>query len=373
MCAISRLDRVMWTSPVGRSIAPSGCSAGRRRSSCAPVSRSRSRGSAASSRRPRPRHTTNRPLPQRADEMPTGSVPAAFHEVIAERRLIAVTADPALAGYLREICGPRALFLAPPWAAERVRATGADVLDFHGPEQLARTDTDVLVLDTVGRLPGLRFRDLSRAAHVAVVRRRMLPAPGANRIRHDRMRGRLSSVGHERLALGQRTAHIEVFSVKSRAAGGPRRWFSPVLGVGGLLHLLTEAEVRYVVLRWFDDLPNLPPGEDLDLLIDDADLPMVDRIFADRPGTEPCDVYTVTGLPRSDLHGMAYLPPDLAAATLRDAVVMPGGFRVPAPEHAFLTLAYHAAYHKGPGCGLPSDAGSPAGEAIDHDYASALG
>jgi hypothetical protein len=140
-----------------------------------------------------------------------------------------------------------------------------------------------------------------------------------------------------------------------------------------LLDRLEDENVRYVVLRWFDDLPEIEPGEDLDLLVADEDLETVHGVLDASPGTFPVDLYTVSGLPGTDFRSVAYYPPPLAVGLLARSERHRSGYRVPSPRDHFLSLAYHALYHKGGGSGLPSTlTDRRPGAAPDHDYRAHL-
>jgi hypothetical protein len=137
---------------------------------------------------------------------------------------------------------------------------------------------------------------------------------------------------------------------------------------------LERRNVRYAVLRWFDTLPNVAPGEDIDLLVDDADVPkLLDLLPLGYVGV-PCDVYSASGLPATDYRGVAYYPPQLAERILANAVKVNNVCRAPAPRDYFFSLAFHAVYHKGPASGLPTALpGLEPMRAPDHDYRAVLG
>lgn len=154
------------------------------------------------------------------------------------------------------------------------------------------------------------------------------------------------------------------------------RVVSRSLGVPGLFRALENQGVDYVVLRWFESLPDVAPGQDIDLLVSDDGAHVVDGLLKrtrSRRGI-PCDVYSVTGLPSFDLRGAAYFPPTLASEILARAVQHPqSGARVPCAEDHFRSLAYHAIYKKGYKSGLPVSATEgPRDSARVHDYATAL-
>ena len=158
-----------------------------------------------------------------------------------------------------------------------------------------------------------------------------------------------------------------------RMALRPRRYLSPAVGVAGLGRRLAEEDVRHAVLRWFEELPAIEPGEDLDLLVADADLARLQAVLDEEPGTIPVDVYSESGLPGADFRTAAYYPPPLARGLLERSLRHPSGVRVPAPEDHLASLAYHAVYHKGPESGLPSRHALHALTPPDHDYAATLG
>ena len=152
-----------------------------------------------------------------------------------------------------------------------------------------------------------------------------------------------------------------------------RRYISPKMGIMGFLKELNREGIRYVVLRWFEDLPRPPPGEDIDFLVHDDDLEKMTDVLNNASGTLPCDLYSVSGLPGSSYLGMAYFPPFIAEDILRDRMLYEDYAYVPCPEHHFLSMAYHAAYHKAERSGLPERAGMGSEEAPgEHPYSEIL-
>jgi hypothetical protein len=279
----------------------------------------------------------------------------------AAGRLIAVTADLDVDRALRDVWAERYLRIAP---------------DGDWTARLARAGTDALLLDP--RAPGvgrLRFRDISAASTIYVLQRRSrgVGPGGIARIRRDVARGRLRPCGGHLLSDAVGGLSVDAFEVVQRRPVSARRWYPADEGPGGFIDRLRAAGVRFVVLRWYDELPQLPPGEDLDLLVADADVPIVERVLAERPGTEPCDLYSVSGLPGTDFHAMAYLPPALAHRLVVRGELLRGRFPVPNPHDALVALGYHVAYHKGLASGVPltRDA-APTVNNADHDYVDVL-
>lgn len=145
------------------------------------------------------------------------------------------------------------------------------------------------------------------------------------------------------------------------------------LGVAGFFEELERRKVRYVVLRWFNTLPHVGPEEDVDLLVDDADVSkLLDLLPLGYVGI-PCDVYSASGLPGTDYRGVAYYPPQLAEQILANAFKINALCRVPAPSDYFFSLSFHAVYHKGLASGLPTSLpGLKPLRSPDHDYHAVL-
>lgn len=145
---------------------------------------------------------------------------------------------------------------------------------------------------------------------------------------------------------------------------------------------LSTARCRYVVLRWFDGLPNIEPGEDIDILVHDEDVEKVRALLRPTPlsarllgraSLVRCDVYSASGLTGSSYRGIAYYPPHLAKGILERAVRHPSGAMVPAPLDHFYSLTFHALYHKGLHSGLPvAHPDLQSNPVPEHDYAHTL-
>jgi hypothetical protein len=168
--------------------------------------------------------------------------------------------------------------------------------------------------------------------------------------------------------------HLLVAKVKKvRPRKGARHFIPHRLGVTGLFQQFATHKLPYAVLRWFETLPHVEPGEDLDVLVDDDALEQVLAIMNAQPGIQPSDVYTPSGLPKSDYRNTPYYPPEMARRLLRNAITSNGVCRVPAPIEHFHSLAYHAVYHKGKQSGVPSRNGVVQSlKNPDHDYPAIL-
>lgn len=133
-----------------------------------------------------------------------------------------------------------------------------------------------------------------------------------------------------------------------------------VRDVATLLRNFNEQHIRYVVLRWFEEVPMTEQAErdytqDIDLLIDVRDIEVIAQRVCQHPsGTMKCDLYGVNGAYGTAYKGMPYYPPVLAEYILQHRTTYQEGFYVPEPEVHFLSLAYHLVYHKGLEAGIPS-------------------
>jgi hypothetical protein len=152
-----------------------------------------------------------------------------------------------------------------------------------------------------------------------------------------------------------------------------RRFIPHATGIVGFFAQVESAGVRHAVLRWFEDLPQVAAGEDLDLLVDDSALETVRGLLDDGPGIQAVDLYSVCGAPGADYRKLPYYPPYLAEKLLAGTVDERGLCSVPSPRDHFLSLAYHAVYHKGHASGLPFERNSrPKNLRPEHDYAAIL-
>ncbi len=170
-----------------------------------------------------------------------------------------------------------------------------------------------------------------------------------------------------------RTRLISFRVRRPRPYSATRRFVPQAIGIEGFFQRLQAAGSRHVVLRWFESLPLLPAGEDLDLLVDDESLSAVRELLDGGPGLQAVDLYSVCGSPGADYQKLPYYPPYLADQLLKRSAMHRELCAVPSPRDHFLSLAYHALYHKGTASGLPASGQSkPTASRPEHDYASIL-
>lgn len=135
---------------------------------------------------------------------------------------------------------------------------------------------------------------------------------------------------------------------------------------------LEQQHVSYVVLRWFDDLPTMDPQEDIDMLVADSDFSRIKKILQKGRGGSrgfvQFDIY-----PESNLTGdIAYYPPHLASQILQNKRQLKCGIWVPSTRYHFLSLTYHALFHKGFASGLSSDLREDSALPYKQDFRSYL-
>lgn len=282
----------------------------------------------------------------------------------ADRVVEVYPPDATVIEHLRQVGRTRYLGLLAPGATAPPGAPTERFVRINGPAEIHANNADVVVLNGAAARH-LWYGTVGRARWVVV------PAhgPAAREARlAARLRRRLSpprpvTWGGREFLVFERTGEPP--------PAGARHYLSPVVGIAGLPDLLERHHIRYSVLRWFDALPHVEPGEDLDVLVADDDVAAFRQVLADEPGTLPIDMYSASGLPGTDFHEMAYYPPRLADEILAHSAPLASGFRAPTEAHHFRSLAYHALYHKGATSGLPSELVTPEPHP-EHDYLGVL-
>lgn len=133
--------------------------------------------------------------------------------------------------------------------------------------------------------------------------------------------------------------------------GRVRRYIKPTLALDAFFEEINRRKIRYLILRWFEDLPFIAPGEDIDLLVHEEDLPKVEDLLWPFHNGIMVDIYTVDST--CNYNGVSYYPEECALELLQHRVLLKGKYYVPDKKRHFLSLAYHAAYHKHEGSGIP--------------------
>jgi hypothetical protein len=152
-----------------------------------------------------------------------------------------------------------------------------------------------------------------------------------------------------------------------------QRHFIPhALGLKGLFAKFHERPVDYLVLRWFEQLPECEPAGDVDILVADEDQEHVLKLLYSGPAVRQCDLYTPTSLTDTAYQGVSYYPPEVARRMLKNARLHRGYCRVPSQLDYFHSLAYHAVYHKGRKSNLPGSENYRTARRSTRDFRSLL-
>jgi hypothetical protein len=130
-----------------------------------------------------------------------------------------------------------------------------------------------------------------------------------------------------------------------------KRYIKPNFTIPEFFEEMNRRKVEYVVLRWFEEMPKIEPGEDLDLFLKGQDLQKVRNLFWPFRKRIQIDLYTVDGT--CNYNGALYYPPKVSLEILRNRVAGNAGAFIPDPITYFLSLSYHAVYHKHEKSGLP--------------------
>jgi hypothetical protein len=137
---------------------------------------------------------------------------------------------------------------------------------------------------------------------------------------------------------------------------------------------LNDLHCRYAVLRWFETLPSVEKGEDIDMLVGNEHLQAlggrlsygyIERLLGRKLKLDVKSAYPPA-------KKVAYYPPHLASKILDNAIVHSSGARIPCPEDYFFSLAFHALYHKGLSSGIPMTASDASPSALQNKYVRTL-
>jgi len=152
---------------------------------------------------------------------------------------------------------------------------------------------------------------------------------------------------------------------------------APVKGVyrknaGDFFEDLEKSRIEYVILRWYDLLPLVEPGEDFDILVANSDCKKLTNKLkiGDVKNKDfiKCDVYPVNNTKGF----LAYYPPFLAERCLEHRVKDKSGVWILEPFTYFCALTYHVVFHKGYSSGLDSKYRNSVIEKPEHDYYTIL-
>lgn len=184
--------------------------------------------------------------------------------------------------------------------------------------------------------------------------------------------GGLKKAGEKLLSGQTRERIVSLPGLKGMQKSKVRQFLRSDLTVEEFFRELNDRQVQYVVLRWFDKLPDTEPGEDIDLLIADSDIDTISDLFGHNRSCQKFDLYSETGVKGYHYNNLPYYPPVLAKHLLKNRVWYKEIFAVPDAKSYFLSLAYHAVVHKGSKSGIPNDRFPDMNRSAEHNYLAYL-
>lgn len=245
--------------------------------------------------------------------------------------------------------------------------------EFLSPTAASLTSADVCMLDGHA-LKVLAVRYPSDAQYIlarfAPRRGWVLGVPGLFR---RWILGRVRLGGLVRLG----GTHWLVIHRTKKTVKTPPLMLAKSIGPTAFFAWMKNEGIRYVVPRFYENLPNLHRDDgDLDLLVTDEDAPRVvaylhahaDKLTGTTADSIPIGLHTIT---RSD--GVPYYPPPIARKIIDNAIDGPAGSRIPTPEDALHALIYHALYHhKGYATKIPSALPGKPEHPPENDYGAII-
>lgn len=126
---------------------------------------------------------------------------------------------------------------------------------------------------------------------------------------------------------------------------------------------------RYIVLRWFDTLPQVKKGEDIDILISPDSLTAFFKFmtFSPKLGGQKFDLYPSNYNLNMNFNNISYFSENLADEVLSNTILLNNRYRVPDEKYHKLTLLYHMLYHKAEKSGF-TFSGSNSDVIPEHNY-----
>jgi hypothetical protein len=151
----------------------------------------------------------------------------------------------------------------------------------------------------------------------------------------------------------------------------PRVFLKKGLSPLRFYEILHERKIEYVLLRWWENFPHMPEGEDMDILVRDEHRDLLnDLLTIHNNGVGmKCDIYTIAGSKHGCRRGLPYFQSNLGHTLIETRRYYRGVF-VPDVVPYFASLAYHALFHKGFRSGLPGF--DQAFADVEHNYTRIL-
>jgi len=128
--------------------------------------------------------------------------------------------------------------------------------------------------------------------------------------------------------------------------GRPRRYLRPNVTVYEFFEHLNRHDCNYVVLRWWELILDDSTDEDIDMLICDDDFSLIYALTVPYPTPIALDVYTIYGTHGGRFADTPYFPIELSLKLLTNRRLYNKLIWIPNPMAHFLSLIYHAMFHK---------------------------
>jgi hypothetical protein len=129
-----------------------------------------------------------------------------------------------------------------------------------------------------------------------------------------------------------------------------RTTLSKKIGITALIKFLNKNNIKYVLLRDFNNLTS-NKHKDFDFLVADKDYSFVKGYLDKNPGGISIDLWTES---KPNFNGITYYAPTLAKKILDNSIKGEHGTKIPNKKYYLLSYIYHCLYHKGVNSGIPS-------------------
>ena len=119
------------------------------------------------------------------------------------------------------------------------------------------------------------------------------------------------------------------------------------------LKKISKSKLNLVILRGFENLKNIKSfDEDIDLLIQEKDIKLFEKILEDSIGLIPIDLYSDSGETKTSFGGLPYYPKKIAQRILKNKQLNELNFYVPNKLDHLLSFSFHLVFHKSLKSGL---------------------
>lgn len=266
-----------------------------------------------------------------------------LRELVYGKKVALMDLTQAMAQSFQDACPSDLLIRTREWKFDPVRKNNILVAQYQSHRDVSKNNADVLFLGGKSAIAGRRFKSIGHASYLCVPRGRSMFYFLPCLLRYLR-RGAITKVGSVSLHDGSSWNIYK--NTNKKFIRGPRFWLDTSGPLG--LDLTIFSYLNYLVLRWFDQLPNWTSLQDLDLLVSDEHAKQLTDLADKKIGLFPIDVFSESGIPGHEYRGISYFPPQFAGRLLTQRLLGEQGLQLPDKRNAFFSFAYHLLFHKGP-------------------------